>query len=97
MSAAPLKQKNGLLSSSMLKNFRAHVSAAPLKQELGVNLYKRPADFRAHVSAAPLKPHQSRRHQPLKNKFPRSRERGPVEASDHSSITMVKWSISALT
>src|SRR5688572_3043126 len=66
-------------------NFRAHVSAAQLKHDRKKQQEVIDANFRAHVSAAQLK-------RILENvllsppwSFPRSRERGPIEANKVSN------------
>ena len=81
VSAAPLKHQARQGHPRRLQPFRAHVSAAPLKpviprRSLTIGLRA----FRAHVSAAPLKHSQENASIKQTKHFPRSRERGPVEA-----------------
>ena len=80
-----------------VRTFRAHVSAAPLKPA-GPNAARgNRSSFRAHVSAAPLKLEIIVRDHQLIDSFPRSRERGPVEARPASSSGSLSCFLSALT
>ena len=81
MSAAPLKHP--ITMNIIIKQlaFRAHVSAAPLKLPNSPLGPRFDLTFRAHVSAAPLKPPELRDARNRLQALPRSRERGPVEAS----------------
>ena len=56
-----------------------------------------PSYFRAHVSAAPLKLPMLRSYKPSLPEFPRSRERGPVEARRGDVTAGITALISALT
>ena len=81
LSAAPLKPAN--LSDdwpSWAPYFRAHLSAAPLKRAVILPLPPRAVDFRAHLSAAPLKQLPLASAERWGSIFPRSSERGPIEA-----------------
>ena len=60
--------------------FRAQTSAAPLKQVPGRSCQARNPHFRAQTSAAPLKRDQARAVRGPHEIFPRSNERGPIEA-----------------
>jgi len=81
VSAAPLKHGrfgDGIGVTAI--RFRAHVSAAPLKQFVRQSSSHNQMGFRAHVSAAPLKLQILQKQLINLNLFPRSRERGPIEA-----------------
>src|SRR5437660_1637246 len=82
MSAAPLKPNcRNALCRDFAEHFRAHMSAAPLKPIIaGGTRTPWTAYFRAHMSAAPLKPRWRESAPALPLEFPRSHERGPIEA-----------------
>ena len=70
-----------------IRDFRAHLSAAPLKRGFVGRTIDTLRNFRARMSAAPLKlllpilPHL------CPAIFPRSNERGPVEAAHGLAAT----------
>ena len=77
----PVEALGGNFRTSFSRTLRAHVSAAPLKRETREETDAGSFPLRAHVSAAPLKrvaPCPSGR---CRRSSPRSRERGPVEAT----------------
>ena len=77
-------------------DFRAHRSAAPLKRERFDALLKETTHFRAHRSAAPLKLAAVVDDFDRRREFPRSSERGPIEAATAVLIAHTPRLISAL-
>ena len=67
-------------------DFRVQLSAAPLKLGRRAALAGRSSDFRVQLSAAPLKLGGPRRFCELGAGFPRSIERGPIEARPSSGL-----------
>jgi len=90
LSAAPLKHKRFWRVFFQQQGFRAQLSAAPLKPSYSVLRKFRGCGFRAQLSAAPLKLFSSvTSTKSLPEWFPRSIERGPVEARlkiDHENL-----------
>ncbi len=76
----PIEAESQRMNPNMLPNFRAHPSAAPLKQQRRDSTRSVGFHFRAHPSAAPLKLHHAYDFNGLLRVFPRSSERGPIEA-----------------
>src|SRR6266404_8792434 len=97
VSAAPLKRANGVGRCPRLISLRAHVSAAPLKPAVLGHMGPSILSLRAHVSAAPLKRIGHILGVLFCRLSPRSRERGPIEASSLRSIPVSRGTFSALT
>ena len=79
MSAAPLKQERER-DVGVCRRFRVQMSAAPLKQDLPDRAVAVAACFRVQMSAAPLKHELSTVGSSPGISFPRSDERGSIEA-----------------
>ena len=77
--------------------FRALLSAAPLKLYLMRPVMVAHINFRALLSAAPLKRSRISRPDGIRQQFPRSLERGSIEASIIETVVAVPTEISALS
>src|SRR5581483_6719891 len=95
-SAAPLKPVDSTSITWTLRDFRARTSAAPLKPARIAAGQPRGNHFRARTSAAPLKRRGSQCRAQRRGEFPRSHERGPIEASLTCSLQACRCQISAL-
>src|SRR5579884_2643152 len=79
--AAPLTPAVPLHPFVRAVDFRDHVIAAPLKRDAASVVVALLFDFRDHVIAAPLKRPLRFDARLRKVRFPRSRDRGPIEAA----------------
>src|SRR5438105_476037 len=76
----PIEAAKRVESRSVCIDIRAQLSAAPLKPAAAKNRLSRPGDIRAQLSAAPLKQTAVFPLRIFKQLYPRSAERGPIEA-----------------
>src|SRR5256885_342704 len=78
--AAPLKRILPAPRRAEAWDFRDQLIAAPLKQHYPVEVLAAVGHFRDQLIAAPLKPGTQDGHQLPHGRFPRSADRGPIEA-----------------
>jgi len=95
-SVAPLKLSWRSESGTRVPGFHALPSVAPLKRLKGPIKPVDPQRFHALPSVAPLKQGKQPTDMGWKNEFPRSTERGPIEAPTCRSGTLRAFAVSTL-
>ncbi len=81
MTVAALKRIERLPTSGLANPFHGHMTVAALKRLAGGRLESRNTSFHGHMTVAALKRHNCLRSHPGHGCFPRSHDRGRIEAS----------------
>ncbi len=97
MTAAPLKPLIEAEFTVAPLTIRGHMTAAPLKPRLDHSSGVMAGTIRGHMTAAPLKQHPKATGECPRDGYPRSHDRGPIEALMRGFLPSFTSALSAVT